>query len=107
MLAWGGLTMQAYCLHVKKGIVISTSHLLSECQVSEHITIAWTVNSVNRLVKRSKHLKDSSFHPSLTYTHASQASSSRGFRNLERGVQPLPHEAHPKILEVPRPLPVT
>ena len=79
MLAWGGLAMQAYCLHVKKGIVISTSHLLSECQVSEHITIAWTVNSVNRLVKRSKHLKDSSFHPSLTFTHASQASSSLAF----------------------------
>ena len=27
--------------------------------------------------------------------------------DLERGVQPLAHEAHPKMLGVPRPLPVT
>ena len=30
---------------------------------------------------------------------------SGGFRNLERGVQPLAREAHPKILGLPRPLP--
>ena len=28
------------------------------------------------------------------------------FRNLERGVQPLAHEVRPKILGLPRPLPV-
>ena len=30
-----------------------------------------------------------------------------GFRNLERGVQLLAREAQPKILGMPRPLPVT
>ena len=33
--------------------------------------------------------------------------SSGRFRNLERGVQPLAHEVHPKIFGLPRPLPVT
>ena len=33
--------------------------------------------------------------------------SSGRFRNLERGVQPLAREAQPKILGLPRPLPVT
>jgi len=32
---------------------------------------------------------------------------SGGSRNLERGVQPLAHEAHPKMFGLPRPLPVT
>jgi len=32
--------------------------------------------------------------------------SSGGSRNLERGVQPLAHEAHSKIIWLPRPLPV-
>ena len=32
---------------------------------------------------------------------------SGGFRNLERGVQPLARKAQPKILGLPRPLPVT
>ena len=32
---------------------------------------------------------------------------SGGARNLERGVLPLVHEAHLKILGLPRPLPVT
>ena len=34
-------------------------------------------------------------------------SSSGRFRNLERGVQPLVRKAHPKILGLLRPLPVT
>ena len=33
--------------------------------------------------------------------------SSGGFRNWERGVQPLAHKAHPLIFGLPRPLPVT
>ena len=32
---------------------------------------------------------------------------SGGFRNLERGVQPLAREAQPKMVGVPHPLPVT
>jgi len=32
---------------------------------------------------------------------------SGGFRNLERGIQPLACEAHLQILGLPRPLPVT
>ena len=31
---------------------------------------------------------------------------SGGSRNLERGVQPRAHEAHPKLFGLPRPLPV-
>ena len=33
--------------------------------------------------------------------------SSGGFRNLERGVQPLACEVHPNIFGLSRPLPVT
>ena len=39
---------------------------------------------------------------SLSFDHCL---CSGGFRNLERGVQPLAREAQPKILGVPRPLP--
>ena len=39
----------------KKGIVISTSNLLSECQVSEHIT-CMDSKSVSRLVKNPRHI---------------------------------------------------
>ena len=55
----------------KNGIVISTNHVLSEFQVSEHIT-AQTVNLVNRLVKNLKaHSSNQkvTFHPSLKFTH--------------------------------------
>ena len=36
-----------------------------------------------------------------------ESTCSRGFRNLERGVQLLAREARPKIFGLPRPLPVT
>ena len=39
---------------MQKRIVISTSHLLNEFQVSEHILNATTVYSVNRFVKNLK-----------------------------------------------------
>jgi len=46
---------------------------------------------------------------SLLYAVGSRPVSlfSGGFRNLERGVQLLTHEAQLKILRLPRPLPVT
>jgi len=35
-----------------------------------------------------------------------EVEGSGGFRNLERGVQPLARKAHPEIVGLPRPLPV-
>ena len=43
----------------------------------------------------------------LTLVYIVQSNNSGGFRNLERGVQPLAGEAQPKIFELPCPLPVT
>ena len=63
------------CYSCKRGIVISTSHLLSEFRVS-NILHAWTVNSVNILVKNPKHISAFTFSskPNV-YSSASQASS--------------------------------
>ena len=43
----------------------------------------------------------------LTLVYIVQSNNSGGFRNLERGVQPLAGEAQPKIFGLPCPLPVT
>ena len=41
---------------------------------------------------------------SSSYNHSTPTTLSGGFRNLERGVQPLAREAQPKIFGLPRPL---
>ena len=45
--------------------------------------------------------------PNLLVTAPGMCGISGGFRNLERGVQPLARKADPKISKLPRLLPVT
>ena len=48
-----------------------------------------------------------SFSPRVADAISVKTLVSGGFRNLERGVQPLAREAQPKMVGVPHPLPVT
>ena len=92
------------------------------CRQSEKNPVQVTKSKIVRFATQAVHYKHNTGGPCCSVLVLMEAdcgrsqkhswdhllyTSSGGFRNSERGVQPLAREARPQILGLPRPLPVT